>query len=61
MQGFALLLGEKMLQSCLLKAWIGWKGGMVRFKREAVPQSVLCGNLLKRSTDGWEGNLNVIS
>lgn len=35
---------------------------MVRFvEREAVPQSVLCGNLLKRSTDGWEGNLNVIS
>lgn len=30
-------------------------------ERDAAPQSVPCGNLLKRSTDGWEGNLNVIS
>lgn len=50
----------KMLQSCLAKGLDG--GKMARFvEREAVPQSVLCGNLLRRSTDGWEGNLNVIS
>lgn len=35
---------------------------MVRvFKGVAVPRPVHCGYLLKRSTDGWEGNLNVIS
>lgn len=32
-------------------------GDMVRsVEKEAVPQSVLCGNLLQRSTDGWVGD-----
>lgn len=54
------IVSEKMLQSCESMNWGGGKRwGLL--KGEAVPQSVLCGNLLKRSTDGWEGNLNVIS
>lgn len=56
--GFALRLKNAAVFSC--EGLDGRK--KVRFvEREAVPQSVLCGNLLKRSTDGWEGNLNAIS
>lgn len=59
MQGFALLLKNAAVLS---GEGPGRGGKMARFvEREAVPQSVLCGNLLRRSTDGWEGNLNVIS
>lgn len=60
MQGLHCFFKKKRCSLVSLKAWMEEK--MVRFVyREATPLCVLRGNLLKRSTDGWEGNLNVIS